>query len=169
MKARATAAAALLTLALGAALPLTSPHGAATAQTAFAPVQLKDFPRGQMTVQRAQGRDSFQVWIADTTERQAQGLMWLRELPADYGMVFLLDEPRPMNMWMKNTYVSLDMLFFGGDGRILSIARDTRPLSTAIIDSGGTVAGVVEIRGGEAQRRGIAVGDHIRWSASAAP
>jgi uncharacterized membrane protein (UPF0127 family) len=72
-----------------------------------------------------------------------------------------------MSMWMKNTYVSLDMLFFGTDGRILSIAHDTQPLSLATIESGVVVAGVVEIRGGEAARRGIQIGDRIRYAPAA--
>ncbi|MDR2214482.1 MAG: DUF192 domain-containing protein [Nevskiaceae bacterium] len=166
MNARAIAA-AIFTLLTLAVLPAFAPGQTAHAAAAFAPAQLAAFPRGQMTVERAKGRDSFQIWIADTPDRQQQGLMWLRELPADYGMVFVLAEIRPMNMWMKNTYVPLDMLFFGSDGRILSIARNTQPLSLAIIESGAPVAGVVEIRGGEAQRRGIAVGDRVRWAAGA--
>jgi uncharacterized protein len=154
---RAALQALVLTL-----LSATAGADLAVAGQAFAPVQLKDFPRGQMTIERAQGRDTFQVWIADTQERVTQGLMWVRELPPDHGMVFVLGEPRSMNMWMKNTYVPLDMLFFGADGRILSIVRNTTPLSTELIGSGGVIHGVVEILGGEATRRGIEVGDRIR-------
>jgi uncharacterized membrane protein (UPF0127 family) len=157
----------LLILTLSGLPACALPSQAAAATAAFEPAQLKGFPRGQMTVERAQGRDNFHIWIADTPAQQEQGLMWLRELPADYGMVFALNQPRPMSMWMKNTYISLDMLFFDTDGRILSIARNTQPLSLAIIDSGVAVAGVVEIRGGEAARRGIAVGDRIRYSSEA--
>jgi uncharacterized protein len=146
-------------------LPVFSPmSGTARADgQAFNPAQLKGFPKGQLTIERAQGRDTFRIWIADTPERFEQGLMWLRELPADHGMVFALAEPRPMTMWMKNTYVPLDMLFFGPDGRIVSISRNTQPLSLEIIKSGGPVSGVVELRGGEAQRRGIAVGDRVQY------
>lgn len=159
---RSASALLALLLATGAAL---LPSGTVSGAAAFAPAQLKAFPRGTMTIERAAGRDTFHVWIADTPERHEQGLMWLRDLPADYGMVFVLPEPRPMNMWMKNTYVPLDMLFFGAEGRILSIVRNTQPLSTRIIDSGGPVWGVVEIRAGEADRRGITEGDRIRHSA----
>ncbi|MGC4028903.1 MAG: DUF192 domain-containing protein [Steroidobacteraceae bacterium] len=127
----------------------------------YQPAQLKEFPRSTLTIQRADGRDTFHVFIADTPPRQAQGLMWIRDLPADYGMLFLLDAPRPMQMWMKNTYIRLDMVFFGPDGRILNIAADARPLNTDIIDSGGAVAGVLELRGGEAGRRGIKAGDRL--------
>lgn len=129
--------------------------------TAFQPAQLKDFPRSQLTIERRGGRDTFQVWLARTAAQQEQGLMWIRELPANYGMLFVLDAPRPMNMWMQNTYVSLDMLFLDGRGRITHIAHRTTPLSEALISSNGDVAGVLEIAAGEASRRGIAVGDRV--------
>jgi uncharacterized protein len=138
---------------------------AACAQTPsrapFSPSQLKDFPRSTLTVQRQTGRDTFQIWIADTPARHQQGLMWIRELPADHGMLFVLQPVREMNMWMKNTYVPLDMLFIASDGRILNIAHSTKPLSTDIVSSGAVVGGVVEILAGEARRRGIQVGDRV--------
>ncbi len=70
--------------------------------------------------------------------------MWIRQLPGDYGMLFLLGEPRPMTMWMKNTYVSLDMLFLDGAGRITHIVQRTTPESEAIISSNGEVSAVLE-------------------------
>jgi uncharacterized protein len=132
---------------------------------AFQPAQLRGFPRSVLTIERRNGRDTFQVWLAETSTQQQQGLMWIRELPADYGMLFVLGETRPMNMWMKNTYVSLDMLFVDATGRITHIAPRATPHSEALISSGGNVAGVLEIAGGETQRRGIAVGDRILHSA----
>ncbi len=87
--------------------------------------------------------------------------MWIRQLPADYGMLFPLGEPRPMSMWMKNTYISLDMLFLGSSGRITHIVQRATPLSEAIISSNGEVAAVLEIAAGEVQRRGIAIGDRV--------
>jgi uncharacterized membrane protein (UPF0127 family) len=66
-----------------------------------------------------------------------------------------------MDMWMKNTYVSLDMLFFNGDGVITHIQSRAEPQSENIISSGGEVAGVLELLAGEAQRRGIKVNDRI--------
>ncbi len=127
----------------------------------FQPVQLRDFPRGTVEIERSGGHDRLRVWIADIPARQEQGLMYLREMPADYGMVFPLDPPRLMNMWMKNTYIALDMLFYDGTGRIAHIQERTTPLSEDIIESGGVVAGVVELLGGEVARRGIKVGDRL--------
>lgn len=140
-------------------LPACAAQPAAAA--AFQPAQLKDFPRDQLQIQRRNGRDTFQIWLARTPEQQQQGLMWIRQLPADYGMLFLLDAPRPMNMWMKNTYVSLDMLFTDGNGRITHIAARTTPLSEAIVSSNGEVSAVLELAAGEAAKRGITVGDRV--------
>ena len=127
----------------------------------FRPAQLRDFARDTLTVQRSEGRDQFHIWVAETNAQHQQGLMWIQQLPADYGMLFVLPETRPMSMWMKNTYVPLDMLFFDSRGRITHIHERAVPQSEAIIDSGGNVAGVVEFLGGEARRRGIQVGDRI--------
>jgi uncharacterized protein len=143
--------------------PATAAPGPATNTAGWRePAQLRDFPRDRLAIDRAGGRDEFHVWLADTPERSQQGLMFVRELPADRGMLFLLANERVMSMWMKNTYIPLDMLFIGRDGRIVSIAAETTPLSTAIVESGAPVYGVLELRGGEARRRGIAVGDLVR-------
>jgi uncharacterized protein len=135
--------------------------------TEFQPAQLKGFPRGQLTIQRAEGRDSFEIWLAQTPAQHQQGLMWIRELPDNYGMLFVLDAPHPMTMWMKNTYVALDMLFVDMTGRILVIAADTKPLSLDFIPSNVAVGAVLEIKAGETKRRGIKVGDRLLHAAFA--
>lgn len=134
---------------------------AAPAARDFQPAQLRGFARGQLTIQRADGRDTFQIWIAATSAQQEQGLMWIQQLPADCGMLFPLPAPREMDMWMKNTYVPLDMVFFDKTGRITHVHEHAVPLSEQIISSGGEVAGVLEILAGEAGRRGIHSGDRI--------
>lgn len=131
------------------------------AAAGFAPAQLKDFPQDQLTIQHGSQRTELQVWLADTPARQAQGLMFLTELPPGYGMLFPLTEPRVMTMWMKNTYVPLDMVFIGTDGKVLRIATDTVPQSETLIPSGGVVGGVLEIRAGESRRLGLKVGDRV--------
>lgn len=154
----------LFLLALGvAAAPACAAQPPATpgATATFQPSQLRDFPRSQLAIQRRGGRDSFQVWLAETPEQQQQGLMWIRQLPVDYGMLFLLDAPRPMTMWMKNTYISLDMLFLDRTGRITHIVPRTTPESEAIISSNGEVSAVLELAAGEAKRRGISIGDRV--------
>lgn len=131
------------------------------AASAFQPEQLRGFARDTVVIQRSNGRDQFTIWLADTPAQQQQGLMWIQQLPPDHGMLFLLPQQRPMSMWMKNTYVPLDMVFFDAKGRILRIHEHAVPLSEAIIDSGVEVAGVLEILAGEARRRGMQVGDRL--------
>jgi uncharacterized membrane protein (UPF0127 family) len=148
-------------IARGLALFLLAAMAQAQTPKEYQPAQLRDFPRGSLVIERTDGRDVFHIWFADTPARQEQGLMWIRQLPADHGMVFPLDPPRLMNMWMKNTFVPLDMLFYDATGRITHIHSRAVPQSEAIISSNGTVAGVVEILAGEAARRGIRPGDRV--------
>jgi uncharacterized protein len=138
-----------------------TPACAQTPTADYQPEQLRGFARDTLVIQRSNGRDQFNIWLADTPDQQQQGLMWIQKLPADYGMLFLLPQPRDMTMWMKNTYVPLDMVFFDAKGRILRIHEHAEPLSEAIIDSGVEVAGVLEILAGEARRRGLQVGDRL--------
>lgn len=128
----------------------------------FTPAQLDGFPRDSLRIETGKARAEFQIWLADTPAQQQQGLMFLTELPPGYGMLFPLATPRVMTMWMKNTYVSLDMLFIGADGRVLRIAHDTTPLSERIISSEVPVAAVLEIRAGEARRLGLREGSQVR-------
>jgi uncharacterized protein len=147
-----------VTLVLSACATAAQPPSASTSAV---PAQLKGFPRDRLVIQRATGRDVFQIWIADTPDRHLQGLMWLKQLAPDQGMLFLLESPRPFSLWMKNTYVPLDMLFLDENGRISGITRRTTPLSTDIIPSPGNVSAVLEILAGESDRRGIEVGDRV--------
>jgi uncharacterized membrane protein (UPF0127 family) len=103
----------------------------------------------------------FQVEMATTDEERERGLMFRRHLPEGQGMLFDFRRDQNVSMWMKNTYIPLDMLFILADGRIAHIAENTEPLSTRIISSGGPVRGVLEVIGGTVRKFGIAVGDQV--------
>jgi uncharacterized membrane protein (UPF0127 family) len=107
------------------------------------------------------GRHSFEARLADTPEARARGLMHVAGLEPDSGMLFDFGETRMVGMWMKNTPLSLDMLFIAEDGVIARIARETTPFSAEIISSGRPVRAVLEIRGGRAAELGIAAGDRV--------
>jgi uncharacterized membrane protein (UPF0127 family) len=107
------------------------------------------------------GVHTFAVEMAVTPEDQAQGLMFRRELPEGQGMLFDFQREQPATFWMKNTYVSLDMIFIRADGRILRIAENTVPLSEALVPSGGPVRAVLEVVAGTAKKLGIAPGDRV--------
>jgi len=120
-----------------------------------------DFPRSTLEIRSAQGRQIFSIRIADTPERQELGLMYETRLPADEGMLFPQDEPRVVSMWMKNTYIPLDMLFIDSHGRIACLLANTAPQSLAILSCPKPVKAVLEIGGGESAGRGIRVGDRV--------
>ncbi|MBV9349072.1 MAG: DUF192 domain-containing protein [Pseudolabrys sp.] len=103
----------------------------------------------------------FAVEVARTDADRSQGLMYRKELPDGRGMLFDFQRDQEVAMWMKNTYVSLDMLFIRADGRIHRIAENTEPLSERIVASGGAVRGVLEVVAGTAKRLGIAPGDRV--------
>ena|SRR5215831_14058118 len=103
----------------------------------------------------------FMVDVAVTDEDRARGLMYRRSLPESYGMLFDFKRDQEVTMWMKNTYVSLDMIFIQSDGRIRRIAENTEPESERIISSGGPVRAVLEVVAGTARKLGIERGDRV--------
>jgi uncharacterized membrane protein (UPF0127 family) len=105
----------------------------------------------------------FRVEIADTDKTREAGLMFRKSLAPDRGMLFDFKKPRPgIAFWMKNTLIPLDMLFIGADGRIVSIARNARPMDETPIGAGGTVLGVLELAGGRAAEIDAEPGDKVR-------
>jgi uncharacterized protein len=148
-----------------AALPLTT---AALAQQPHRPLDLATFPRTSLEIihldeQRVPHRYPFTVWVADTPERAEQGLMFVSDLPETQGMVFPLESPRVEAMWMKNTYIELDMLFIRADGHVSKIIARAAPMSLQTLSSDTPVAAVLELRGGEAAKLGLRVGDTVSW------
>jgi uncharacterized protein len=107
----------------------------------------------------------FSIWVADNDARRARGLMFIRELGDDEGMLFIYPEVQPVSMWMKNTYVPLDMLFVRADGRIERVAENTTPQSLETIASGKPVKAVVELKAGSATRFKIRPGARVLHAA----
>ena len=161
----------LLTLCVACApLLLHTSIGHTQAQTA--PLEdLSAFPQTTLTISSGKAKHLFTIWMADTPAREEQGLMFVRELPADKGMVFVGPQPRIWTMWMKNTYVPLDMLFVAVDGRVVKIAHAI-PHDESIISSDAAVRGVIELQGGVSDQLHLKVGDVAKWQdvpAGAAP
>ncbi len=107
----------------------------------------------------------FQVELALTPAQRQQGLMNRREMGEDAGMLFVFKAPQQVLMWMKNTYLPLDMLFVGADGTIRSIHENAQPLSENIIDSRAVVAFVVELNAGMVKKLKIGVGNRVTSNA----
>ncbi|MFP3942763.1 MAG: DUF192 domain-containing protein [Alphaproteobacteria bacterium] len=113
----------------------------------------------------ANGEHCFGVEIADSPEERSRGLMHVRHLEADRGMLFLFEHARIQSFWMKNTYIPLDIIFIRPDGRIENIAARTEPLSERSVYSSAAVQAVLEINGGLSEKLGIRPGDLVRHPA----
>lgn len=107
------------------------------------------------------GVQVFTVEIARTDQERATGLMYRKELPEGRGMLFDFSPEQNVSMWMKNTFISLDMIFIDREGRILRIAENTEPQSEKIISSGGPARAVLEVIAGTARKYGIQPGDKV--------
>jgi uncharacterized membrane protein (UPF0127 family) len=114
-----------------------------------------------LTIVTAAGPQRFEVEVARNDADRQQGLMFRRSLAPDRGMLFDFARREPVSMWMKNTYISLDMLFIRADGTVARVAENTEPLSTRVIESGEPVLGVLELAAGTARRLGIKQGDRV--------
>lgn len=103
----------------------------------------------------------FDVRIADNDQTREKGLMGVRSLPEDQGMLFVFDELTPVQFWMKNTLISLDMVFIDGKGVVSSVHSKAQPLDLSVISSKEPVKAVLEISGGVAEKLGIGRGNQI--------
>ena len=142
---------------------------AACAQAGYRPEPLDRFPQSSVEVISGETRHRFDVWVADTAARHVQGLMYVQRLDPDRGMLFIYGEPRYLSYWMYNTYVSLDLMFVGGDGRIINIVERAAPLSTDPLLSMGPATMVLEVLAGTSERLGIKAGDRLVHPAQALP
>jgi uncharacterized protein len=106
----------------------------------------------------------FDVWLAMSPAEKAQGLMFVRDLPADRGMLFIYEQPTEAGIWMKNTYIELDIVFIDAKKKIVKIAERARPHSLDTISPEALVTAVLELKGGEAGRRGLKQGDTVTWT-----
>ena len=106
----------------------------------------------------------FRIEIAETQRQRAKGLMWRKHLNNDAGMLFDFKTTDYILMWMKDTYISLDMLFITENGLIRNIERNTIPHSTKPIKSKGPVRAVLELTAGTAEKHGIRNGDTVIYS-----
>ena len=145
--------------ALAAALLIAG--GAATAQSP-APEPLSAFPQSLLAVKTRSGKVvNFKIWQADTPGREQQGLMFIRELDVHAGMLFMFPGNERVIMWMKNTYVPLDLLFLNARGEIDYIAANATPLSENRIGPPTPEFAVLELKGGACEQFGIKVGDRV--------
>ena len=141
----------MLVVVVGAGAPL-----AAQAQNR------PDFRRSTVTIEGKGGTHVFKVEMATTPQELAFGLMFVRKLPVDQGMLLVYDPPEPASIWMKNTFIPLDIVFISPNGRIESIRYGAKPHNLEAMTSKGTVGAVLELNAGVVRILGIGPGDLVR-------
>ena len=123
--------------------------------------QLQRFPTAELTIVTAAGPRKFTIELATTPAQMEQGLMFRQSLAPESGMLFDFKTPSMASMWMKNTFIPLDMLFIDAQGRIVNIAERTVPGSLDPVGAAAPARAVLELNGGTAARLGIRPGDRV--------
>ena len=146
---------------LAAILPLV---GAALFILSIGAVPARAEALQRLEIVTASGPHDFRVELADTPSERAKGLMNRRSMPHNQGMLFDFHEEVPIMMWMKNTYIPLDMVFVAADGTVTRIAPNATPLSEETI-LGGMAYAVIELNSGVAGEIGLKPGDIVHHPA----
>ena len=133
----------------------------------FAPFMLSakgltTFDRTTLHLLSKLGKFEFKVELAVTERQLSQGLMYRRHLPSNAGMLFDYKMPKTITMWMKNTFIPLDMIFISSDGRVIQIVERTIPFSESVITSKKRARAVLEVNSGTASKLGLSIGDKIK-------
>jgi uncharacterized protein len=130
----------------------------------------KLFPRSTLKIATPDARmHSFNVWLAEDDEHRQLGLMYVRKMDDNAGMLFVYPRPYKVGMWMKNTFISLDMLFVDSKGKVLQVVERTTPQSLKTIGAANDVLAVVELNAGTAERLRIRPGSRIMHRAFDGP
>ncbi|MGI9238370.1 MAG: DUF192 domain-containing protein [Woeseiaceae bacterium] len=154
----------LLTLILGATLLAAGCSPPPEARTPRVANLDEFFERDELTVVATDGTfHTFNIYLATSFEQQRRGLMFVRELPEKTGMLFVYDDESMHSMWMKNTYIPLDIVFARRDGTVSSVIHDTEPLSLNSLSSIEPVTFVLELGAGVARQYKIGAGSRLDW------
>jgi len=128
------------------------------------------FPKSSIVISAsANACYRFDIHVAINDQQRQRGLMHVRHMDPWRGMLFVYPDSDLYSMWMKNTFIPLDMLFIRKDGTISSIARDTEPQSLKSVRSTGNVSYVLELNAGTSDRLGISAGDRMWWAGDLVP
>jgi uncharacterized membrane protein (UPF0127 family) len=107
------------------------------------------------------GRHEIRIEVAETPQQKALGLMFRTSMAENRGMLFPYGAPQEITMWMRNTYIPLDMVFIRADGTVHRVEARAEPLNEKIIPSRGPVVAVLELAGGVAEKLGLKAGDKV--------
>ena len=121
------------------------------------------FKTGSLTIATSSGELNYRVEVADTDRLKSIGLMYRASMPERQGMLLLNKKPQRMNVWMKNTFIPLDIIYIDRNGHIVKIVENARTESTTVMPSDGKVKAVLELNAGQVRQKDIAVGDRVSY------
>ncbi len=122
---------------------------------------LAEMRKERLTITTASGRHDFIIEVTQSDADKAMGLMFRQSMGKRAGMLFPYAKPFEITMWMKNTYISLDMIFIRKNGRVHRIEKGTEPFSERVVASQGDVSAVLEVAAGVADEIGLKAGDRV--------
>lgn len=137
-----------------------------TLSTSFGNDEPIIFKSSELSISSSGQIHQFNIEVADTDRSRARGLMFRETLPATSGMLFLFESKKMVTMWMKNTYIPLDIIFINQKGAIVHIAKSTVPESLEYIYSRVATSAVLELNAGVTTDLNIQVGDIISYPTS---
>lgn len=158
----------LVVIVMATRVPIVPQNDAVSVPAPIAGKVVQDYnlpqslPKDAVTITKADGSSvSIEAEIAKTPKETGIGMMFRDTVPEKTGMLFLFSEIEEHSFWMKNTFVSLDILFINSDKKISHIHKMAKPMSFDAIPSGGEISAVLEIGGGQADALGISIGDTV--------
>ncbi|HWE46213.1 MAG TPA: DUF192 domain-containing protein [Caulobacteraceae bacterium] len=119
-------------------------------------------PTQKLEIETRHGVRTFDVEVASDDATRELGLMCRKSMAPSHGMLFEFPQADPQSFWMKNTYIPLDIIYIGRNGRIVSIAANAKPFDESPLSSAGPADGVLEIKGGLSAKLGIKPGDRVK-------
>ncbi len=137
---------------------------ALSALAGSAHAQLQTFTKSKLLIETTKGKFPFDIELALTPAQMEQGLMYRRTMAADAGMLFDYGDPQPIAMWMKNTFIPLDMIFVAKDGKVVDVHERAVPMSLDTIESKVPAKAVIEVNAGTIARLGVRVGDTVHYA-----
>ena len=131
-----------------------------TATGCFGQTQFKS---GSLTINTKYENLNYRIEVADSARLKSIGLMYRSTLPENQGMLLLNERLQRLNIWMKNTFIPLDIIYIDAKGYIVKIVENAQPESTTVMPSDGRVKAVLELNAGQVQKQDIAVGDRVTY------
>ncbi len=122
-----------------------------------------EFKTGSVTIATKFREIAYRIEVADTNDLKRIGLMYRASMPENQGMLLLNETPQRMNIWMKNTFIPLDIIYIDSNGLIVKIVENAPTESTSVMPSDGKVMAVLELNAGQVRKQDIAVGDRVTY------